>query len=418
MNRDTLARKVTLLLHDKARVEGEYKDNQKAAEEAVDDFLSCATLDFLGKGTQPFFNKKDTEDERNRKFCTVPIKLTWKSKGERIRGEQSIRKVCNSKCSVPYPKKIRDLIYEVLKSGQSAKPGCYIRVRVSHETLTVVATPGTVTLGLTLVSQKKSRLIFLNLLSWPIWPTRTIWRISPNSLTPGGAAHGPSPHQGLWAASPLTRSVPHITLSVQNCNSLNISTMCNKQLSKLIAITALCSDIIFLSDLRLNDDIDAIEEISKIFLCNNKRNYYFHHNSNSNSRGVGILIACDFPCKIIYTYKDPDDNILGLVLESSGNIFSICAIYGPNDNNKPFFSSLSNFIKTIGDVPIVIGGDWNATYSQSPAIFNPDIINMSSPPSLIRSGWIADLCSGYGLIDPFRAFHPTRKDFTYFPHGA
>jgi hypothetical protein len=139
MNRDTLARKVTLLLHDKARVEGEYKDNQKAAEEAVDDFLSCATLDFLGKGTQPFFNKKDTEDERNRKFCTVPIKLTWKSKGERIRGEQSIRKVCNSKCSVPYPKKIRDLVYEVLKSGQSAKPGCYIRVRVSHETLTVVA---------------------------------------------------------------------------------------------------------------------------------------------------------------------------------------------------------------------------------------------------------------------------------------
>jgi hypothetical protein len=139
MNRDTLARKVTLLLHDKARVEGEYKDNQKAAEEAVDDFLSCATLDFQGKGTQPFFNKKDTEDERNMKFCTVPIKLTWKSKGERIRGEQSIRKVCNSKCSVPYPKKIRDLVNEVLKTGQSAKPGCYIRVRVSHETLTVVA---------------------------------------------------------------------------------------------------------------------------------------------------------------------------------------------------------------------------------------------------------------------------------------
>ncbi len=139
MNRDTLPRKVTLLLHDKARTEGEYSDNQKAAEEAVDDFLSCATLDFLGKGTQPFYNKKNTEDERNKKFCTVPIRLTWKSKGERIRGEQSIRKVCNSKCSVPYPRKIRALIDEVLKSGQSAKPGCYIRVRVSHESLTVVA---------------------------------------------------------------------------------------------------------------------------------------------------------------------------------------------------------------------------------------------------------------------------------------
>jgi hypothetical protein len=139
MNRDTLARKVTLLLHDKARTEGEYKDNMKAAEEAVDDFLSCASLDFLGKGTQPFFNKKDITDERNRKFCTVPVKLTWKSKGERIRGEQAIRKVCNSKCSVPYPKKIRALIDEALKAGQSAKPGCFIRVRVSHESLTVTA---------------------------------------------------------------------------------------------------------------------------------------------------------------------------------------------------------------------------------------------------------------------------------------
>jgi hypothetical protein len=43
---------------------------------------------------------------------------------------------------------------------------------------------------------------------------------------------------------------------------------------------------------------------------------------------------------------------------------------------------------------------------------------MASPPSLIRSGWIADICSSFGLLDPFRAFHPTRKDFTYFPHGA
>ncbi len=139
MNRDTLARKVTLLLHDKAKSEGEYRGNVKAAEEAVDDFLSCASLDFLGKGTKPFFNKKDLSDERNNKFCTVPIKLTWKSKSERIRGEQSIRKVCNGKCSVPYPKKIRLLIDEVLKAGQSAKPGCFIRVRVSHESLSVVA---------------------------------------------------------------------------------------------------------------------------------------------------------------------------------------------------------------------------------------------------------------------------------------
>jgi hypothetical protein len=105
----------------------------------------------------------------------------------------------------------------------------------------------------------------------------------------------------------------------------------------LIAITALCSDIIFLSDLRMNDDIDAADKISKILICNKNRNYSFHYNSFSNCRGVGILIACDLPCKIIYTFKDTDENILGLVLEYDRNIFSICSIYGPNDNNKNFF---------------------------------------------------------------------------------
>jgi exonuclease III len=212
---------------------------------------------------------------------------------------------------------------------------------------------------------------------------------------------GSANHHGLWAASPLSRTIPYITSSSQNCNSLNISTMCNKQLSKLIAITALCSDIIFLSDFRMNDDKDAVEKISKIFICNNKRNYYFHYNSTANCRGVGILIACDLPCKIIYTYSDTEDNILGLVLESDSSIFSICSVYGPNDNNKTFFSSLSGFIESLGDVPVVIGGDWNATYSQSPSSYNPDTLNMSSPPSLIRSGWIADLCSSFGLLDPF-----------------
>jgi hypothetical protein len=44
---------------------------------------------------------------------------------------------------------------------------------------------------------------------------------------------------------------PHITVAAQNCNSLNISTECDKQLSKIIAITSLCTSIIFLSDIRM-----------------------------------------------------------------------------------------------------------------------------------------------------------------------
>jgi exonuclease III len=237
---------------------------------------------------------------------------------------------------------------------------------------------------------------------------------SPN-LIPGLS---PSPPQGRWSASPLLHSIPDITFSIQNCNSLNISTNCDKHLAKLIAITALCTDVIFLSDLRLHDDTEAADNISKIFLCNSKRNYNFHYNSSCRNRGVGILIACNLPCKILDTFCDNSSNILGLTLASGNNIFSVCAIYGPNSNEKKFFNDLALFLDRLEDVPVVIGGDWNATYSQLPAGHNPDIINMASPPSLIRSGWLWDVCSNYHLLDPFRAFHPTRKEFTLFPHGA
>ncbi len=42
---------------------------------------------------------------------------------------------------------------------------------------------------------------------------------------------------------------------------------------------------------------------------------------------------------------------------------------------------------------------------------------MVNPPSITRSGWLHDICDKHSLIDPFRAFHPTTKDFTYMPYG-
>jgi exonuclease III len=201
------------------------------------------------------------------------------------------------------------------------------------------------------------------------------WRTSPNSATLASAI-GPIDR---WCSSPLIRAVPDISFSIQNCNSLNISTHCDKQLAKLIAITALCTDIIFLCDLRLHDDTDAIEKITKIFQCNKNHNYNFHFNSSSRNRGVGILIACDFVGNIANTFHDSCSNILGLVITTDSCIFSLCSVYGPNTNDESFYNSLSSYIDTLGDAPVVIGGDWNATYSQAQSCNNLDVINMVSP---------------------------------------
>jgi hypothetical protein len=49
---------------------------------------------------------------------------------------------------------------------------------------------------------------------------------------------------------------PQFTVSCQNCNSLNISTECNKQLTKIISITSLLSSVILLSDIRMGGTPD------------------------------------------------------------------------------------------------------------------------------------------------------------------
>ncbi len=115
---------------------------------------------------------------------------------------------------------------------------------------------------------------------------------------------------------------------------------------------------------------------------------------------MGILIACNLPCSITHTFSDIESNILGLLLEMDKYIFAIFAVYGPNDNDKTFFSNLAKFVTDLGDVPVIMGGDWNATYSQLPTQSNIDIVNMQSPPSLIRSGWLTDLCASFNLLDP------------------
>ena len=40
---------------------------------------------------------------------------------------------------------------------------------------------------------------------------------------------------------------------------------------------------------------------------------------------------------------------------------------------------------------------------------------MVGPPSITRSRGLADCCENFLLTDPFRALHPDRRDFTYYP---
>jgi exonuclease III len=232
---------------------------------------------------------------------------------------------------------------------------------------------------------------------------------------PAQAATQPQPYNRL-GLNPM--SYPDLTYSIQNCNSLNISTVCNKQLSKVIAITMLCTDIIFLSDIRLNSNSEQIEKIKKLFLYNQVHSYDAHFHSSKNKRGVGILISKKLNYSISKSYRDNDENILALTLDIEGNKIRIFSIYGPNHDNKEFYTEIDNLLSQDSSITAVLGGDWNASYSTAATSDNIDIRNMRNPPSLTRSAWIQQICAKRKLSDPFRALHPSRKEYTYAPTGA
>ncbi len=175
----------------------------------------------------------------------------------------------------------------------------------------------------------------------------------------------------------VLKSFPQLTISLQNCNSLNISTECDKQLSKIVAITSVNSSIIMLSDLRLGKNQSQIEKIRKMFLTNSNKSYHFHYNSDSNSRGVGFLIDSSLTYNITDCYRDNNQNILGLNITINGTAIFLASIYGPNDNDKRFFDDLSAILSLNRNIPVIVGGDWNTTYSTGDNGTNIDIIFFS-----------------------------------------
>ena len=105
----------------------------------LDDVLSCAQLEFLGSGTRKFYNSQNAADIRNGKMCTVPVRLELKNKDTRFQAESTIRKVCKVKCSVPYPKRLRAMIKNMIEEGKRLHDKCYIRTKVDIDKLTVSA---------------------------------------------------------------------------------------------------------------------------------------------------------------------------------------------------------------------------------------------------------------------------------------
>jgi hypothetical protein len=138
MNKETLSRKVTIDLHKKGKTGAQAAGySNKEMEDMTDDMLTCASLDFMGTSTQKYENRYKKDDPNIGKFCTMPVKMIFKGKQERIMAEQHLRKLCKVKCSTPYPKGLRAMISAMIVEAKAKKANCFILAKVNMESLTV-----------------------------------------------------------------------------------------------------------------------------------------------------------------------------------------------------------------------------------------------------------------------------------------
>jgi exonuclease III len=178
------------------------------------------------------------------------------------------------------------------------------------------------------------------------------------------------------------KKFPLINISSQNCLSLNISTKNSKTDLKILALTKNDHEIVLLCDIRLNSlkQSAAIHDLEKKFKL---KGYDFIHNSRGSSRGEGILIKS---CKSYVVHNkivDFHDNYMLLDISMDNYHFVIGSIYGPNRDELEFFDNLKLDLRNLNtnSNPVVLGGDWNATWDSNPAPINIDVINLVGIPS-------------------------------------
>ena len=213
-------------------------------------------------------------------------------------------------------------------------------------------------------------------------------------------------------------SLNGLTFSIQNVRSLNISTKNDITTQKIVSLCSLKSDFVFLSDLRLNStkQISAINDLEKMFQFNS---YKFIHNSTTSSRGVGFLVKKNIweKLQLIERVDNEDGNFLLIHITLHGRPLLLGSIYGPNrDNEVALYTSLKNKLSNFL-CPIILGGDWNATWDISNVESNLDVVNMRSIPSMARSQKIHEICNQFKLIEPFRTLYPNKKEYTFIPSG-
>jgi exonuclease III len=130
------------------------------------------------------------------------------------------------------------------------------------------------------------------------------------------------------------------------------------QLKKILGISKLCTDVIFLSDVRISNRnlVSNKQDVSNLLRTNKYASYHAYFNSTKNKRGVAILFNNNLCFSVEDQLADKDENYILLKTKLRGDTYILGAIYRPNNHDENFFQNLSRDLQVLGNFPVIIGG--------------------------------------------------------------
>ncbi len=178
-----------------------------------------------------------------------------------------------------------------------------------------------------------------------------------------------------------------LSISILNCNSLNLTGPTGNFDLKVSAIVQSKADVIFLADTRVvsSQGVSVSQRIVNSLRDNPVRKYNAFFNSNSNSRGTAILLAINVHYTLEMEYRDLTENYYLAIVTIASRKYCLGAIYGPNTTSRDFYRNLSNVLLAVNNnypnISIILGGDWNTTWDRRPLTSNIDVFSMAALPN-------------------------------------
>ncbi len=133
---------------------------------------------------------------------------------------------------------------------------------------------------------------------------------------------------------------------------------------------------------------------------------------SSGQRGVAILIRKNFNIKILKQQSDEEGRWIAMDAELFGIRCTFMNIYAPTADLPGFFVDISNAITQFGNSYIVLGGDFNNV--RDPKVDKTYKWGVTRPSQARKA--IDTLEEELDLVDAWRFFHPSHKEFTFYSH--